>query len=107
MTKEEIELLQKWENQFRLAIRANFVRMTAREFGEFAKDYAKFHTPLTQGQMVCNTCRLRALTTLGNEYFAAVQEEAIKEAEKRKNENNNESEGKKKTGRPKKIKLEE
>ena len=105
MTKEDIALLEKWEETFQLAIKANFVRMSAREFGEFAKDYNKFHTPLTTSQMNCNTCRLRAITLLGNEYFKAKNDIAIMEMEERKK--NAEDNNKKKVGRPRKIKMEE
>ena len=104
MTSEEIKELSKWEGHFRLALKANFVRMSTSEFGEFAADYAKFFPALTKSQMVCNTCRLNSLKTLGTAYFRAKQELAEQQA---KEDNNGKPAEKKKAGRPRKIQMEE
>ena len=102
MTRDDYERLKKWENNFHLAIKANFVRMSQREFGEFAAEYNKLvEPPLTQSQMGCNTCRLNALKRIGEEWFK--WDAAVKKQEEEKKNNNDQP---KKTGRPKKIKME-
>lgn len=107
MTREEVKEMEKWEGHFRLALRANFVRMSASEFGEFANDYARFFPALNDSQKRCNTCRLNALKTLGKAYFDAKQEQEEEDKAKAEQEKNNSEEKPKKAGRPRKIKMEE
>lgn len=91
MDKEQLKQCEKYEDAFRLAINANFVRMSQGEFNEVAALYKEIlGKTLTKGQMTCSTCRLNTMKDLGGEYF--------KWKEYYENE-------KPKRGRPKKIDL--
>ena len=104
MTQELYEKCCKWEQQLRWACKSNFLHLTNREFGEIAELYKEaFNEELTMQQKSCNTCRLKAMNRLGNDYFAYQQEIAQKEKEARLNENSEPE--KKKAGRKKKIDL--
>lgn len=82
-------MCEKFEDAFKMAINANFVRMSQSEFNEVVVLYKEIMgKTLTKGQMTCNTCRLNTMKDLGAEYF------------KSKEENE-----KPKRGRPKKIDL--
>lgn len=104
MTEEVYEKCLPWEQQFRWAVRSNFLHLTNREFGEIANLYKEaFNEELTPRQKTCNTCRLKAMTRLGNEFFAYQQELAKKQKEEALNEDPEPE--KKKGGRKKKIDL--
>ena len=103
MTQELYEKCQPWEQQFRWAIKSNFVHMSTGEFCKVAVLYNEcFGEALTQRQINCNTCRLNALKRLGEAYFALQQEIAQEEKEKRLEEQEN-TNNPKKAGRKKKI----
>lgn len=103
MTKEQIERCNEFAQNFRWAIRSNFVHMTNGEFSKVANIYKDvFGETLTQSQMTCNTCRLKALKRLGEVYEAELQRIAEEQKEERI-ENADNQEVKKKGGRKKKI----
>lgn len=98
MKKETYEKCLKWDKVFRNAIKLNFIHLSASEFGEIALIYAEhFGKTLTASQMGCNSCRLRSLKELGQDYLKQAEEEKKKEEEQPK---------KNKGGRPKKIVIE-
>ena len=102
MTQELYEKCQPWAQHFRWACKSNFLHLSNREFGEIAKLYTEvFGEQLTPAQMTCNTCRLRAMQRLGNEYEAYEQKIADEQKEQRLNEVTDAE--KKKGGRKKKI----
>lgn len=104
MTKEMIDKCSKFELQLRWAVKSNFVHMTNKEFSEIAALYKSVYGEgLTTSQMTCNTCRLKALKRLGNDYFESVQAIALKEKEERLAEMGAVIQPKKKGGRKKKI----
>lgn len=75
--------------------------MNNTDFSKVAAIYKEvFGEGLTLSQMTCNTCRLRALKRLGEDYFNYEQ----KLAQEAKQERQAEPE-KKKAGRPKKINI--
>lgn len=107
MTQEQYEKCQAWEQQLRWAVRSNFVHMSNGEFSDIAALYKEvFDEALTVGQMTCNTCRLKALKRLGNEYFGYQQQIAEEQKEERLVENGNEAQTKTNKGRKKKIDIE-
>lgn len=101
MTQEQYEKCKEWEQQLRWAVKSNFVHMNNTDFSKVAAIYKEvFGEGLTLAQMTCNTCRLRALKRLGEDYFNYEQ----KLAQEAKEERTQEPE-KKKVGRPKKINI--
>ena len=87
MTKEQYEKISEYEQQLRWAVKSNFIHMTNTEFSKLAMMYKEFYgEALTQSQMTCNTCRLRALQRLGNDYFAYQQQMADEQKEERLDE---------------------
>ena len=106
MTKEQFEECRKYEQEFRWAIRSNFVHMSQGDFNEVARLYKEIlGVSMNKSQMTCNTCRLNALKALGKDYFDTMdiiakeqQESALQEEIEAK---------KKKGGRPKKINIED
>lgn len=100
MTREQFEKCKDFEQQFRWAVNSNFLHMSNTEFNKIAALYLEvFGEALTRNQMTCNTCRLKAMVRLGNDYFATQQ--TIAEEDKK----NRIEEKPKKSGRPKKIDL--
>lgn len=99
MTREQFEKCKEWEQQLRWAVKSNFVHMNNTDFSKVAAIYKEvFGEGLTLAQMTCNTCRLRTLKRLGEDYFNYEQ----KLAQEAKEERTQETE-KKKAGRKKKI----
>jgi hypothetical protein len=100
MTIEQFEKCKDFEQQFRWAVNSNFLHMSNTEFNKIAALYLEvFGEALTRNQMTCNTCRLKAMQRLGNDYFTTQQ--TIAEEDKK----NRIEEKPKKSGRPKKIDL--
>ncbi len=108
MTREEVELCSKWEQEFRWAIRSNFVHMSQGEFNEIARLYKDIlGVGMNKSQMTCNTCRLAAIKALGNAYFES-RDRYIKEDREKEKEEQLAAETttkNKKGGRPKKINI--
>ena len=101
MTQEQYEKCIPWEQVLRWAAKSNFVHISNGEFNQIAAIYKEvFNESLTLSQMTCNTCRLKALTRLWNEYETFQQELAQQQKQER------EEVKKKKGGRPPKINLE-
>ena len=100
MTQELYEKCKAYEQSFRWAINSNFVHMTSSEFAKVAALYKEAFDDEVKNQN-CNTCRLRALQTLGKSYFEYQQEIANEQKEERAEEPK-----KKKVGRPPKIDIE-
>ena len=99
MTQEQFEKCIPWEQTFRWALNSNFVHLSNGEFNQIAAIYKEvFGEGLTASQMTCNTCRLKSLKRLGEEYFKIQQEKA-----KEQKEENIAEKPKKKGGRPPKI----
>ena len=99
MTREQFEECKKYEQEFRWAVRSNFVHMSQSEFNEIARLYREIlGVTLNKSQLTCNTCRLNALKALGNDFFATMDRIA-----KEDNAAVEEETPKKKVGRPKKI----
>lgn len=88
MTQKEIKLLEQWEDILDKAVNKNFLHLSNSEFGVLAKIYGDLYGPLSKREMNCNTCRLKALKKMGNDYFRS-------------------KEKKRGPGRPRKINLEE
>lgn len=120
MTKEQFEKLQAFEQQLLWAIKSNFIHMSSGEFNTIAGIYADvYKVPLTRAQSSCNTCRLKALKQLGEDYFkkkTEIEEKAKKAEEKKASEkasekpnkttkNNKGTSTSKGAGRPPKIDL--
>ena len=102
MTREQVEKCSKYEREFTWAVRSNFIHMSATEFNEIAALFREIMgRSLTRNEMTCNTCRLKAMKELGNDYFNS-RDAFIKEDRDNENEAKEES-PKKKGGRPKKI----
>lgn len=96
MTKEQFEKCQAYEKELRWAGKSNFVHMTNTEFSEIAKLYKEIYGEgLTLSQMTCNTCRLRAMKRIYEDFEKYQQEIAKEQKEDRIT--------KKKAGRPPKI----
>lgn len=84
LTKEQYDKLTPWKDALRSAWKNSFVRVTATEFNKIAAIYNEvFEQPLRKGQMGCNTCRLNALSKLGELYYTYVPEEKKEEEEKK------------------------
>ena len=104
MTKEQFEECSKYEQEFRWAIRSNFVHMDQGTFNDVARLYKEIlGVGMTKSQMTCGTCRLNALKALGKDYFDTMDVIAKQQSEQAKQET--EEAPKKKGGRPKKIKV--
>ena len=86
MTLEQYTALIPWENVLTLAIEHSFIHLTNKEFGEIHTIYAELFGALPKHKLNCNTCRLKAIQKLADEYF-----------------NYKHQSSKKKAGRPKKI----
>ena len=87
LTKEQYDKLTPWKDALRSAWKNSFVRVTATDFNKIAVIYNEvFEQPLRKGQMACNTCRLNALSKLGELYYTYVPEEEKKEEEEKKPE---------------------
>lgn len=100
MTREQFEECKKYEQEFRWAVRSNFVHMSQSEFNEIARLYREIlGVTLNKSQLTCNTCRLNALKALGNDFFATMDRVAKEDKETAVEEET----PKKKVGRPKKI----
>lgn len=70
MTKEQVERLQKYEQELNWALHQNFMSMTNSKFNEIMSVYNEiYETPLSRSQMNCSTCRLNAVKRLAKEYF--------------------------------------
>lgn len=83
LTKEQYDKLTPWKDALRSAWKNSFVRVTATEFNKIAVIYNEvFEQPLRKGQMGCNTCRLNALSKLGELYYTYVPEEKKEEEKK-------------------------
>ena len=69
--KNEIYLkLNPIERQLKSALLSNYARLSAREFQEFCSIYEQqYGVALTRNEQNCNTCRLKALKKIANEYF--------------------------------------
>lgn len=85
MDKETVEKLSKWETVFSNAVHHNFIHLSASEFNEIASIYDTIYTPLTKRERNCNTCRLKAVKKIGEDFLTV--------------------KNKKKVGRPRKIDL--
>lgn len=102
MTREQFEECRKYEQEFRWAIRSNFVHMDQGTFNDVARLYKEIlGVGMTKAQMTCGTCRLNALKALGKDYFDTMDVIAKQQSEQAKQET--EEAPKKKGGRPKKI----
>lgn len=85
MTQEQYEKLKEYDKELKWAVRSSFVHMTNQEFSKVAALYKEVYGEgLTTSQMTCNTCRLKALKRLGEEYLKMQQDIANEEEEKRK-----------------------
>lgn len=70
MTKEQVERLQKYEQELNWALHQNFMSMTNSKFNEIMSVYNEiYETPLSRSQMNCSTCRLNAVKRLAKDYF--------------------------------------
>ncbi len=111
MTKEIYEKLKPYEKYLHQITKLKFMSMSRQMFNELMVIYKELYgETLNQRQMSCSTCRMRALTRLGNDYDAYTQSVAEQQKEERIEElknNNEEVPEKKKRGRPKKINLDE
>ena len=111
MTKEIYEKLKPYEKYLHQITKLKFMSMSRQTFNELMAIYKELYgETLNQRQMSCPTCKMRALTRLGNDYDAhtqSVAEEQKKERAEELNNNNEEVPEKKKRGRPKKINLDE
>ncbi len=113
MTKEQFNKLQPYEQQLLWAIKSNFIHMSSGEFGAIAEIYKElYNETITRTQSACNTCRLKALKRIGNDYFKKkeeIEERAKKAEEKKKAEEEKkkaaEAKKNKGAGRPPKIDL--
>ena len=62
--------LKPIERQLRSALDSNYARLSAREFENFCDTYkAHYDKPLTNNEKNCNTCRLKALKRIAEDYF--------------------------------------
>lgn len=106
MTKEQFNKLQPYEQQLLWAIKSNFIHMSSGEFGAIAEIYKElYNETITRTQSACNTCRLKALKRIGNDYFKKkeeIEERAKKAEEKKKAADAKKNKG---AGRPPKIDL--
>ena len=69
--KNDIYLkLNPIERQLRSAKDSNYARLSSREFEDFCATYAEhFGKELTRNERNCNTCRLKAIKHLAEDYF--------------------------------------
>ena len=111
MTKEIYEKLKQYEKYLNQITKLKFMSMSRQIFNELMVIYKELYgETLNQRQMSCPTCKMRALTRMGNDYYAytqSVAEQQKKERVEELNNNNAEVPEKKKRGRPKKINLDE
>ena len=70
MTKEQFNRIEKYRNQFKVAIKNNFARMSEAEVKEVA-DMQKelWGISMTKSQMSCSSCRLKMIQRVGKEFF--------------------------------------
>lgn len=108
MTREQVDRASQFEKDFRYAINSNFMRMQPAPFAELCAIYSEvFGKKLTASQMTCNTCRLRTVQTLGEEWFKWKAYYEKKDEEEKNAQEQTEEKPKKKVGRPRKINLDE
>lgn len=69
--KNEIYLkLNPIEKQLKSALLSNYARLSAKEFETFCETYHQHYgTALSRNEKNCNTCRLKAIKKIANDYF--------------------------------------
>ena len=70
INKEQYLKLLPVERQLRSSLMNNYARMSALEFDAFCALYGEIYgTPLTRNEMNCNSCRLKAIKRVANDFF--------------------------------------
>lgn len=70
MKQEQYLQLLPLEKQLKSAKESSYARLSAKEFDSFCDTYKDiFGKELTRNEKNCNTCRLKALKKVADEYF--------------------------------------